>query len=206
MTAFPAILLLAVATTAMAAEKPFREAGGLVAIEAESATPKPGWTGSAEGVGHTGSGFIEWKAGDASKRTAGAGQGVLTFPVAIVTGGRYRLQIRSRPAERTEHNDVWVRIRGAIKVEAVRADGSDVRDLGEAWTKSYNNAAGTWSWNTHTVDHDPHAFFIEAKAGTVILVELSGRSTRFQIDRLVLYTDAHPSATATGEGLPESAR
>ena len=191
-------------TNPLTAVEAFLESGGRVIMEVESVPVAGSWTKETYAAGYTGTAFYEWKKGDPAMGTVAAGTGILSYPVIIATTGRYRLQIRSNPAANTEHNDVWVRVRGASKVEAVK--GTDVRNLGENWTKSYNNAANQWTWNTNTVDHDAHAFYVEATAGSTITVELSGRSTQFKIDRIVLYTSTHTTAAATSTALVESPR
>lgn len=201
------ILVLITALVAwLPAAQPFLESGGRVVMEVESAPLAGSWTAETYRAGYTGSGFREWKKGNPATGVDAAGTGIMSYPITISTAGRYRLQIRGQPAHNTEHNDVWVRVLGATKVEAVRTNGTDLRNLGAAWTKSYNNSAGVWSWNSWTVDHDQHAIYAEFSAGAAATVELSGRSTQFCVDRIVLYTSAHTEAQATNTSLAESPR
>jgi hypothetical protein len=198
-----AMLTLGLAMSLTAAQ-PFAENGGLVVVEVESAPVIASWTKETYHTGYTGTGFYEWKKGDASTKVDPGGSGILSYPIKISTAGRYRLQIRSRPAANAEHNDVWVRVVGAKKFEKDKAGVAT--DLGTGWIKSYNNKGNQWSWDTWTTDHDRHTLYVVCDAATTIKIELSGRSTQFCIDRFVLYTTAKTTAEATSTTLPESPR
>ncbi len=200
------VVFLALFATAGTAADPFQESGGLVVMEVESAPLAGSWTKETYRGGHTGSGCYEWRKGNTSTGIDAAGAGILSYPISISTAGRYRIQLRSQPSASTDYNDVWMRVQGATAVEAVRSNGTDVRSLGTAWTKVYNNSANTWSWNSNTVDNDAHFIYAEFAAGASATLELSGRSTQFSIDRIVLYTSAVTTAYATSTDRGESAR
>uniref|UniRef100_A0A7S4DVS9 Uncharacterized protein n=1 Tax=Lotharella globosa TaxID=91324 RepID=A0A7S4DVS9_9EUKA len=121
--------------------------------------------------------------------------GKLCYPVKFHTTGWWKFEMRSINGGKTEHNDVFALMSNYNWI-VVRSQDGDVRnsttarqDLGKAYTKAYRNGkAGTWKWDTRTVDFDPHEFFFyvdEPGASTELCV--AGRSTVFGIGKLLLF-------------------
>jgi hypothetical protein len=182
----------------------FLEEAGLVVMEAESQPIAGNWSQQTSVSGFTGNSYIEWKSGDLFTGTIPPGTDVITYEVLISNPGRYRVQLRSASPSFTEHNDVWVRFpdNGALKEK-----DEVFTSLGSSWFKVYQNVSNdTWTWSTSTVDFDPHAIFTDFPAPGVYRLELSGRSTRFKIDRMVLYNSSVSADFATSTSRPESPR
>jgi hypothetical protein len=182
----------------------FLEVDGLVVMEAESQPVVGFWTQRTSVSGFTGPSYIEWKSGDMFTGTVPPGSDVITYEVLISTAGRYRVQLRSASPAFTEHNDVWVRFpdNGAL-----REKSGVFTSLGSSWFKVYQNVSNdTWTWNTSTVDFDPHTIYTDFPSPGVYRMELSGRSTRFKIDRMVLYNSSVSTAFATSTSRAESPR
>ena len=168
--------------------KLFQERGGLLVMEAESVGLAGSWSLRNEISRSLGEGYIEWKHGDQNQGIDGAGQGILTYTFNIATEGSYRLLLRSAAPDFTEHNDVWARFprnaatglreegRGSISIEP------------NTWFKVYQNAGNNaWQWDARTVDNDPHEIYLIFQEPGTYTIELSGRSTLYKIDRLVLF-------------------
>jgi len=182
----------------------FVEIGGLVVMEAESQPVVGNWDLNTSVAGYTGDYYIEWKTGDPFTGAIAAGTDIITYEVLITNPGRYRLQIRSAAPNRTEHNDVWVRFpdNGAL-----REKGGVYTSLGTAYVKCYQNVDNdTWTWNSSTVDNNPHNIYTDFPAAGVYRFQFSGRSTKFKIDRIVLYDASNTTAFATSLSRPESPR
>jgi hypothetical protein len=182
--------------------KGFVEAGGLVVMEVESAPVAADWTKRTSVAGYTGSGYYEWKHGDTSTKTDTAGQGILSYSVCVTKTGRYQLHIRSAAPNPTEHNDVWVRF---PDTGAVKNKGAGDTSLGTGWFKVYQNTSNdTWQWKTKTTDNNAHNIFVDVNTAQGFKVELSGRSTQFKVDRIVLRHASVTEADATKASNPES--
>lgn len=182
----------------------FVEIGGLVVMEAESQPVVGNWDLNTSVAGYTGDYYIEWKTGDPFTGAIAAGTDIITYEVLINNPGRYRLQIRSAAPERTEHNDVWIRFpdNGALREKA-----GVFTSLGTAYVKCYQNVDNdTWTWNSSTVDNNPHNIYTDFPAPGVYRFQFSGRSTKFKIDRIVLYDASNTTTFAVSLSRPESPR
>jgi hypothetical protein len=180
----------------------FNEQNGLVVMEVESMPTVSDWSLRTAVGGSTGRGYYEWRHGNSATSTIPAGTGVLTYTVKINNPGRYRLQIRSAAPHRTEHNDVWVRF---PEGKASGIKGTSVLNLAANWFKVYQNSgSNSWTWDTKTKDHDPHDIFVDFSTAGTYRVQLSGRSTQFKVDRLVLYRAGVASTTALSTSTPQS--
>ncbi|MEM6737447.1 MAG: T9SS type A sorting domain-containing protein [Bacteroidota bacterium] len=179
----------------------FEEVNGLVVIEAESAFEYGNWENETSIGGYTGESYLHYK-GPNLYNTVGLSK--LTFKINISTIGTYRFQWRSRIAqgtENTEHNDSWMRIKGAAKFYA-KKDSSILHPGGSGLTpnpngssiggyfKVYQNNLGSWTWQTRTSDHDPHGIFVEFDSIGTYTVEICGRSKGHAIDRIILYEES----------------
>lgn len=182
----------------------FVEIGGLVVMEAESQPIVGNWDMNTTVPGYTGDAYIEWKTDDPFTGAIAAGTDIITYEVLITNPGRYRLQIRSAAPERNEHNDVWIRFpdNGALREKA-----GVYTALGTGYIKCYQNVDNdSWTWRTTTVDGNPHEIYTDFPAAGVYRFQFSGRSTRFKIDRIVLYDATNSTFNATNLSRPESPR
>lgn len=179
----------------------YLESGGLVVLETEAEPAAASWSLQTAVAGATGSGYYEWKSGDPSQGIDGSGQGILSYPIEITQAGTYRFLFRTAAPHTTEHNDAWVRFPDN-DVEARKANGGSVQDLGQnTWFKVYQNKGGdAWNFDAHTIDNNAHQIFALIDSPGVYRVELSGRSTQFKVDRLVLFNENVSENTATDTG------
>ncbi len=186
----------------------FVEAGGLIVIEAESNGVVGDWDLNTTVTGFTGTGYIEWQTGDFATSTDPAGSDPITYEILVSNPGRYRFLYRTASPNATEYNDVWARFpdnpvfREKAGVFSTPVFGAD------SWFKIYQNDAGdAWTWETKHVDFDPHDIYVDFPAPGVYRFQFSGRSSRFKIDRFVIYDEAQVSfGTATNPSTPESPR
>ena len=183
----------------------FIETDGLLVMEVESMAPVDDWSLRDIVSGYTGTGYYEWKHGNNAQSIDASGSGVLTYAFTITKTGRYRFRFRSAAPDVTEHNDVWVRFRNH-EVVAIR-NSSEFTINQNAWFKVYqNNSNNNWTWDASTKDHDPHSIFVDVDTPGTYQLQLSGRSTLFKMDRLVLYHADVNQSVATDPNTPESAR
>lgn len=177
----------------------------LVVIEAENLFSLPGfWSAENEVGGATESGYLEWKNGDPSTGIDNPGTDTLSY-FFHMPQGTYRLIFHSAAPDNTEHNDIWVRFPNHT-AEARRPDGSNTINLGSDWFKVYQNEGGNrWTFDTFTVDNDPHeVYYISSEDPFWRVVQLSGRSTQFKLNRIVLVHDDLPPGTGKDLSIPES--
>ncbi len=155
-------------------------------MEIESAPLAGDWSLQTELGDYTGSGYYEWKHGNAANIIDGAGGGILSYPIQITKTGVYRFLYRTAAPHSTEHNDAWIRFPDN-PVEA-RTDAGDVRNLGQnTWFKVYQGKGqDSWNYAAHTED-GPHQVYAIINSPGVYRLEVSGRSTLFKMDRLSLY-------------------
>lgn len=180
----------------------FEESEGLLIIESENAVMPTGWVAHKSVADFTGTGYIQWEGNNNFGKT---GDGLISYKIRIKTAGTYRIQWRSRINEGTsssESNDAWLRFPGAADFFGKKSSNNSIvypkgsgktpnpKGSGaDGWFKVYMNKLGEWSWQARTSDHDAHDIFVTFdKAGDYIL-EVSGRSKGFAIDRIALYKD-----------------
>jgi len=188
----------------------YAEKDGIVVIEAED-TLAEGWQLEQRIDNYSGQGYIVWRGEDQMNKP---GEGLQQYRIKITRTGTYRIQLRARIAQgeqSTEHNDVWLRLpdaadyygkkakdghldypKGSGKMPVPKGAGKD------GWFKSYFNKLNTWGWQTHTSDHDAHQIYADFDQTGNYTLQLSGRSSGFAIDRIVLYhtTVSEQEATA----------
>lgn len=173
--------LLGMAAAARA--QTFQESGGLVVVEIESAAPAGSWASETSIGGYTGTSYYRWAGGN---QYGSGGSGILSYSINITTPGNYNLRIRNHHnhPDSTLENDCWTRM-----------DGSK-------WIKTYSSKANEWTWHTRHEDGATHSDPVYNLSAGVHLLEISGRSENFRIDRFHLYLDT--VANPTNESYPES--
>lgn len=210
-----AFLISLCCTAVSLAQSVVVEDGGLVLIEVERAESDESWVLDTAIEGFTGEGYLLYTGKDLFNNP---GIALLRFYMRIEKTGKYRFQWHSRIAKgesNTEHNDSWLRFPDAAKYYAVKANhivypkGTGLTpnpngSSSKGWFKVYQNARDKWTWNTSTSDHDPHSIFVEFDTAGIYQLEISGRSNGHAIDRLALYHESIPSATALNLASPPS--
>lgn len=164
----------------------YHASGGIVVIEVESTPPSAGWAVETIDSGYTHDSYYRWDGGD---QFANPGMGILEYRIQMESAGNYRFSLRNRHdhPDPTEENDVWAKMNNGN------------------WQKVFSNnvnTVGTWTFES-TFDHHP-AFppaAFNMNAGVNVL-QLSGRSQNFQIDRFHLHEVGHPDGE--NPNVPES--
>ena len=165
----------------------YQEEGGIVVVEIESTPPGPGWAEETISTGFTFESYYRWNGGN---NFNSPGSGVTGYRVNLSQGTKWFLSLHNRhdDPDDTEENDVWV-----------RADGG-------TWFKCFSNSAGgghpgAWNWDSRfDVGNQPPASW-NLSAGEH-LIEFSGRSHNFKMDRFHIHIQGHPDSN--DESLPES--
>jgi hypothetical protein len=177
-----ALLSLLVQTDAVV-----QETGGRVVIEVERSAPSADWKVEKALEGYSGASYYTWRGPDLF---GSPGRGVLSYAFTVGRPGVYHLRIRNRhdDADSTLHNDCFTRMDGG------------------AWVKTYSSQRGQWTWNTNHEDGAAKAPAKHALTAGLHTLEISGRSTRFSIDRIQLYRDgtAEEAAPAVSPTLLEA--
>ncbi len=185
----------------------------LFVIEAENLhyIASQDWSVQNELGGATADGYLEWKTGDTATGIDEPGLDILTYfflpmhPSNIELRARFRIIFHTAARGNTEHNDVWVRFPNH-KGEAVRPDGSATIDLGNDWFKVYQNEGGNrWTFDTFTVDNDPHdIYYLATEEQFYNAIQISGRSTQFKLNRIMIIHEDKDAAEAMDLTRPES--
>ena len=171
----------------------FLEAEGVVVIEAESSHSKPGkWEGKTDIEGYTGRGYIEFTG---NKPAGGNADSPMVYYFRINKAGVYRLHLRAHKRlegeESDKCNDAYVRVAGDFsatdKAGDKHNDDAQLDDLKKD-TKCFGGSDKGWGWaetldlGGHNNKRLPKYVF---KSGETYALVISGRSQRFNIDRIV---------------------
>ncbi len=163
----------------------YKEDNGLVVIEFESTPPAGNWAEETVFTGFTFQSYYRWNGPD---HFSSPGNGTVGYRIYVGQPGKWELSVRNRHehADSTLENDVWVRMDGGT------------------WFKLFSNGSGTvgqWNWNSvFDASGYPHANWNLTEGEH--LLEFSGRSTNFMIDRFHLHLPGHPQDD--DETAPES--
>ncbi|MEO0796705.1 MAG: hypothetical protein AAFX93_16170 [Verrucomicrobiota bacterium] len=207
-------LLIAFAATAQAAPL-FEAKDGLLIIESESTRSKLGeWQEKSALEGFAGEGYLEFTG---NRPENGPPKSPLKYRFQVDKDGKYKLWIRAHQRlvadngekARWDHcNDCYVRLDGNYK------SGNDVPvEQLETDTKLYVNGKDTWNSTKQLDFHHPETHkavkrqpVYELKAGRKYTLYISGRSQRFNMDRIILHHESIPQSKTTNPELPESNR
>ena len=174
----------------------FLEQNGMVVVEIESSPTAHKWSSQTGVSNYTGTEYYEWDHGNTSLALTNYGSGILSYQVQITMPGTYRFKFRSASPQVSDHNDAWVRF----------PTNGAVAPLGSSWFKVYQNKSGNnWTYETKGEHNGQHAqVYTVFNTPGVYTIEVSGRSTRFKIDRFVLYHSSVADSTAENSSLPQS--
>jgi hypothetical protein len=147
-----------------------QETDGRVVVEIERCATSGDWKIETALEGYSGASYYTWRGPDLF---GSPGRGGLSYVFTVGKPGVYHLRIRNRhdDADSTLHNDCFTRMDGG------------------AWMKTYSSVRGQWTWNTNHEDGETKAPARYSLSAGVHTLEVSGRSTRFSIDRIQLYRD-----------------
>lgn len=187
----------------------FFEENGLVIIEAESQPAAGDWQFSTAINGFTGTGYHVWTGPNLG---GSPGSGLIEYKIRINNPGTYRFYLRSRITEGDAgdlNNDMWLKFPDAEGFFGFReSDNSFVYPRGngrgpngtdqtpypnggnaDGWFKIFMNRVNAWHWQATTSDNDAHQVFVQFDRVATYTMQVSGRSTAFGIDRMVLYDE-----------------
>ena len=207
-------------------EAVYQESGGLVVMEAERTPSSLGsgtqrWTlyqpGDANHVyGATNGGHLEFL-GNSSN--GGDPQAPLTYTFRINESGYYHLHLRARArldgAPDDKNNDCYVKVaglNGATFGAGPNAGGDHLDDaplsLLTKDTKLYGGSPNSWGW-ANQLDAGGSSNkrwpVYQFNAGSTYRLTISGRSIKFNFDRIVFRKSTITDTSAKSAAMPESA-
>ncbi len=177
-------LMVMLSSTFSFAGPVFNGERGLVVIEAEEAGSSLGdWEKKTDVVGFTGTAHLEFSANSPSGGPPGS---ELKYRFTVDKDGIYRIMIRAHKrlegANEDNCNDCYIRLEGDFTAD-------DVHELIKLQTdqKFFGGSSEGWDW---AVQMDINGNLTEPvynlKAGEKYTLYISGRSKRFNIDRIVI--------------------
>lgn len=177
-------------TVNMFSQKVYLEKDGIVMMEAEN-TPSPLdlWVTSTTFSSFSGNGHIEFSGG--AVNGAGSPMSPIVYKFKINEAGDYTLNIRGRSRLLADEpndwaNDAWFKVEGDY---TVATNGPPDISWMNTDTKIFvgRGGNGDWGWGTnYDRNHvQPKAIF-NFKAGETYTLTMSGRSKRFNVDRILL--------------------
>ena len=194
------VMFLVLSSTFGYSQKVYEESAGVVMMEAEN-TPSPLdlWVNSVFFPAFSGSGHIEFT-GNVANGT-GTPKSPLIYKFKINTAGDYALIIRGRSrlldGEASDLcNDAWVRLEGDYTVGT--GGPPDISWLNQD-TKMFvgRGGNGDWGWaSKFDINHVQPTAIYNFKAGQTYTLYMSGRSQRFNVDRIVFVSTANDQTAA----------
>lgn len=195
-------LSLLLSTGLSFAKDVFQGKDGLVVIEAESTSSSKGkWKKKTSIEGFTGEYHFEFTG---NKPSNGPATSPLKYYFTVDKDGEYKLLIRAfkrldgEPADRC--NDCYVKLKGDFDT-----GGKAPLKLLKKDTKLYGGSHKEWGWTSQLDDnHKKFPPLYKLKAGEQYLLTISGRSQRFNMDRIVFKHSSVADKKAKDPKQPES--
>ena len=182
----------------------FKGKDGLVIIEAESTKSSKGkWKKKTTTAEFTGESHLEFTG---NKPSNGPATSPLKYYFTVDKDGVYKLLIRAfkrLEGERSDLcNDCYVRLKGKFE-----SGGKAPLKMLKSDTKLYGGHHEKWGW-TAKLDEKHKKFepLYKLKAGEKYTLIISGRSQRFNMDRIVLKHSSVADKKATDPKQPESSK
>lgn len=188
----------------ISAETVFEGKDGLVVMEVEStASPFGAWIEKQDVDGYTGRSHLEFT-GNAP--AIGPAHSPLDYHFTVDREGVYALFIRARKRLDGEAadkcNDCYVRLEG----DFFAAEGGAAMELLGRDTKLFGGDAEGWGWTQKLDDHKKYKALYNLKPGTSYTLVVSGRSQRFNMDRIVFHHESVNENEAKNPANAESKR
>lgn len=211
-----AVCALLGGTQFLCAGETYQESDGLVVMEMENTKSDLGeWIKIGPDdknfvKGATGSGHLEFTGNTIN---GGDPSSPLTYTFRVSKGGVYHLNMRGRKrlagAEWDKCNDCYVKLEGDFqtgnKNYATKVLKKDTKVYLPSPQK--DNGAKTWAWaenlDSKEAHHEPAIYIL--KAGETYTLTVSGRSIRYNLDRVVFRHQDVPVGKARDPKLAESA-
>ncbi len=182
----------------------FEGKNGLVIMEVESTTSSKGkWKEMKTIPGYTGECHFEFTG---NKPAMGPPKNPLKYEFTVDKEGVYELMIRCHKRlageEKDKCNDCYVRLEGDFE----SAGETPKSILGED-TKFFGGSAKGWGWTDRLdVKHKKWPAVYTLKTGEKYTLVISGRSQRFNMDRIVFKHKSVQDGKAKSAEAPESTR
>ncbi len=205
--------LLLVAAMTSAFGQIHQESGGIVVMEAEkSPSPLGNWMKISQGetdyvANASGNAQIEFTGNGPS---GGSANSPLTYQFKVNATGTYRLRLNARKrlegAASDLCNDCYVKVAGSFTAGA----GGASLALLTANTKFFGGAATAWAWANQLDDTSvnpdvKYNALYNFTTGQTYTLTVSGRSQRFNIDKIVFHRTSVPAvADSVWQNAPES--
>lgn len=190
--------------------------GGMVVIESESTSSKHGkWVEKKTVEGYTGEGHLEFSG---NTPNSGPATSPLVYRFTVDKDGIYHLHILAHKrlvgedgekARGDQCNDCYVRLEGDYE-----AGGKAPKAILGKDTKLYvhGKSAESWDWTSKLDFHDEETGkatkqdpLYALKTGTTYTFTVSGRSQRFNMDRIVFHHTSVADSTWQAESASRSA-
>jgi hypothetical protein len=175
---------------------------GLLIMDVESTvSPLGQWLPEKKMQGFTGRGHLEFSG---NQPPSGPVDSPLKYHFTVDQDGIYRLMIRAykrlEGAPPDQCNDCYVRLDGDFE-----SGGEVPLEMLKSDTKLYGGKANAWGW-TEKLDkaHKKFPPFYKLKAGSNYTLTISGRSQRFNMDRIVFRHESVSDEVALSPAQPES--
>jgi len=194
-------VFLALGCSALAG-KVFEGKDGLVIMEVESTSSSKGdWEEMQTIPGYTGECHFEFTG---NKPAMGPPKNPLKYEFTVDKDGVYNLMIRCHKRlageEKDKCNDCYVRLKGDFE-----SAGKTPKDILEEDTKLYGGSAEGWGWTDKLdVKHKKWPAEYRLEAGEEYTLIISGRSQRFNMDRIVFKHKSVKDKKAKNPKQPES--
>jgi len=182
----------------------FKGKDGLVIIEAESTSSSKGkWKKKTSVEGFTGESHLEFTG---NKPSNGPATSPLKYYFTVDKDGEYKLMIRAfKRLDGARHdlcNDCYVKLKGDFDT-----GGKAPLKLLKKDTKLYGGSDKKWGWTAQLDDsHKKFPPLYKLKAGEKYLLTISGRSQRFNMDRIIFKHSSVSDKKAKDPKAPESTK
>jgi hypothetical protein len=184
------------------ADKVFKAQDGLLIMEVESTGSSRGdWEKKTSIEGFTGTCHFEFTG---NKPAGGPAQDPLEYSFTVDKDGVYDLMIRCHKRLEDEEpdkcNDCYVRLEGDFE-----SAGPTPMNILEKDTKLFGGSAKGWGWTAKLdVQHKKWPAVYQFKAGEKYTLIVSGRSRRFNMDRIIFKHKDVNMGKARNPETPES--
>ena len=198
------IVLAAIATGLSHGAPVFEGKDGLLIMEAESTSSSLGdWEKKTAVEGYTGECHFEFTG---NRPHSGPAEDPIKYQFTVDRDGVYKLLIRCHKRLEGEApdkcNDCYVKLKGDFDT-----GGSAPLEFLESDTKLYGGSPDTWGWSAQLDrNHKKYPPLYMLKAGEKYTLTISGRSQRFNMDRIIFKHESVSAEKAKDPSLPESAR
>lgn len=177
-------LLLLLCVSPLCGKEVFQGEDGLVVMEAESTSSSKGkWKKKTNVKGFTGECHLEFTG---NKPANGPATSPLKYWFTVDKDGDYSLMLRGfkrldgEPSDRC--NDCYVKLKGDFET-----GGKATKEMLTTDAKLFGGSHKEWGWASRLdVNHVKYQAVYKLKAGEEYLLTISGRSQRFNLDRIIL--------------------